>query len=60
MRQRLEKRREAGATAMEYLIIVVVVAIGLLVAWRNFGNSIVSKISEAEGSVNSLRVDVDE
>lgn len=45
-------RRNRGATMVEYILIVAVIAVGILVAWKKFGGSMQSSLETMSGVVS--------
>ena len=50
-------RNEAGVTTIEYVIILIIVAIGSITAWHRFGESIDSKVTTLTESIENLGID---
>ena len=45
---------EEGLSTVEYVIILILIAIIAIVAWQNFGNAVTAKADEATGSISGL------
>lgn len=45
---------ERGLTTVEYVIILALIAIVGIAAWRNFGNAIQNRVGQQMNSINSL------
>ena len=48
------RRDVAGLSTVEYILILVLVAVGAIILWRLFGGTMNAKVEEASGSVSSL------
>lgn len=48
------RARQRGASSVEYIIICSLIAVAGVVAWRAFGDSIVTKVTAAQGEVDGL------
>jgi Flp pilus assembly pilin Flp len=44
---------DEGASATEYIIILVLVAVGLILAWQNFGQAIKEKLNMSRNQINT-------
>jgi Flp pilus assembly pilin Flp len=45
-----------GLSTVEYVIILILIAVVGIVAWRQFGNTVVSKINSGNSQVSGLGV----
>ena len=45
---------DEGLSTVEYVIILILIAIVAIVAWQNFGQSVENKARQATGSINGL------
>ena len=45
---------EEGLSTVEYVIILILIAIVAIVAWQNFGQAVENKSRQATGSINGL------
>lgn len=45
---------DEGLSTVEYVIILILIAIVAIVAWENFGQSVEAKSRQATGSINGL------
>ena len=43
-----------GLSTVEYVIILILIAVVGIVAWRQFGNTVVSKINSGNSQVSGL------
>jgi len=50
------RRGEKGASATEYIIILVLVAVALIFTWQRFGSVIQQKLGTAQNQVNDTLV----
>ena len=49
-------RDTEGLSTVEYVIILMLIAVVGIVAWRQFGNTVVSKINSGNSQVSGLGV----
>jgi Flp pilus assembly pilin Flp len=47
-------RNTDGLSTVEYVIILMLIAVVGIVAWRTFGNTVVSKINAGNGQISGL------
>ena len=47
-------RNTEGLSTVEYVIILMLIAVVGIVAWRTFGNTVVSKINNGNSQVSGL------
>ena len=52
--ERLLLEDDQGLSTVEYVIILILIAIVAIVAWQNFGQSVENKSRQATGSINGL------
>lgn len=45
---------DEGLSTVEYIIILILIAIVAITAWTNFGQSVENKSRQATGSINGL------
>ena len=45
---------EEGLSTVEYVIILILIAIIAIVAWQNFGNAVTGKADQSTASINGL------
>jgi Flp pilus assembly pilin Flp len=43
-----------GLSTVEYVIILILIAVVGITAWRTFGNTVVSKINSGNGQISGL------
>lgn len=51
--QQLAKDQD-GLSTVEYIIILILIAVIGIVAWRAFGEAVVAEVNEAEGEISGL------
>ena len=47
-------RNTEGLSTVEYVIILMLIAVVGIVAWRTFGNTVVSKINNGNSQISGL------
>ena len=50
------RRNTEGLSTVEYVILLMLIAVVGIVAWRQFGNTVVSKINSGNSQVSGLGV----
>ncbi len=45
---------EEGLSTVEYVIILILIAIIAIVAWQNFGNAVTGKADQSTAAINGL------
>lgn len=53
MQKQLRKNTD-GLSTVEYVIILMLIAVVSIVAWRTFGNTVVSKINNGNSQISGL------
>lgn len=53
-------RDERGLTTVEYVIILVLLAVVAISVWNNFGDAVQGKVEESTTRINDLKVDKEE
>ena len=48
------RRNAEGLSTVEYVILLMLIAVVGIVAWRTFGNTVVSKINSGNSQVSGL------
>ncbi|MFO0609889.1 MAG: hypothetical protein U0324_42415 [Polyangiales bacterium] len=48
------RRNTEGLSTVEYVILLMLIAVVGIVAWRTFGNTVVSKINNGNSQVSGL------
>ena len=53
MNKKLIKNTE-GLSTVEYVILLMLIAVVGIVAWRTFGNTVVSKVNSGDSQISGL------